>query len=396
MQIRGHFSHLMRDSRVESRSVDVVPGTIPAFLSDQGVGLLRAEDRVFEAMLGGWRAQQLARGLQVAYIEASCRLVGRFQQHANEYPWTWSPHHLDEFMADRRSGQRRLAVSTLRANAGVIRAFCCYVTEPRYGWIRFCESMFGQIPAQVVFEWNAPRHTTDDAIAPGRRSLTRAELQKFFDTVDDFVDAEFAKRSKRWLPALRDSIAFKVAYAYGLRRRELAMLEFVDFGPNPHVAQYRRFGAVQVRWAKGTAGSGPRRRTVLTVPEFEWVVPLLEFWLSPQGRERFPTADRSRLLWPSERANGSGVRNFGRSFSLARDRAGLPSELTLHALRHSYVTHLIEAGYDPLFVQQQVGHEYSSTTALYTSVSADFKHKTVQRIIATRLRGIGTEEGSSS
>jgi site-specific recombinase XerD len=60
--------------------------------------------------------------------------------------------------------------------------------------------------------------------------------------------------------------------------------------------------------------------------------------------------------------------------------------LTLHALRHSYVTHLIEAGYDPLFVQQQVGHSYSSTTALYTSVSADYKQKVVQRMIANRLR----------
>jgi hypothetical protein len=39
-----------------------------------------------------------------------------------------------------------------------------------------------------------------------------------------------------WLPDLRDSIAFKVAHAYGLRRRELTMLESVGFGPNLHVA----------------------------------------------------------------------------------------------------------------------------------------------------------------
>ncbi|MGB5112701.1 MAG: tyrosine-type recombinase/integrase [Mycobacterium sp.] len=38
------------------------------------------------------------------------------------------------------------------------------------------------------------------------------------------------------------------------------------------------------------------------------------------------------------------------------------------------MTHLIEAGYDPLFVQQQVGHEQSSTTALYTQVSSDYRH----------------------
>lgn len=34
---------------------------------------------------------------------------------------------------------------------------------------------------------------------------------------------------------------------------------------------------------------------------------------------------------------------------------------------HSYVTHLIEDGFDPLFVQQQVGHRWGSTTALYTN-----------------------------
>jgi integrase/recombinase XerD len=82
----------------------------------------------------------------------------------------------------------------------------------------------------------------------------------------------------------------------------------------------------------------------------------------------------------------AGMRSFDRSFHRTRELAGLPSCLTMHALRHSSVTHLIEAGYDPLFVQQQVGHTYSSTTALYTSVSADFKHKTVQQMISRRLR----------
>ena len=218
-----------------------------------------------------------------------------------------------------------------------------------------------------------------------RRAFTQLELQAFFDAADDLVDREFGAGSKRGLPALRDSTAFKVAYAYGLRRRELAMLQGTDFGPNPHVAEFGSFGAVQVRWAKGTAGSGPRRRTVLTVPKFEWVVELLGFWLSPAGRARFATAERSLDLWTSERSARASLRTFEHSFQTFRALSGLPVELSMHALRHSYVTHLIEDGYDPLFVQQQVGHSYSSTTALYTSVSADFKQKTVQRMIAARL-----------
>ena len=349
--------------------MNIEPGRIPAFLNTENVGLLRAEDRVFEAMLDGWRAQMLARGLSNAYIKSSCS-------------------------ADRRSSEKGLALSTLRSNAGAIKAFCAYVTDGRYGWAAFCERVFADIPVQVVFEWNSPRHTTDDAMPPRRRAFARAELQTFFDAADDLIDTEFAKRSKRWLPALRDSTAFKVAYAYGLRRRELTMLEYVDFGPNPHVEQFGRFGALQVRWAKGTKGSGPRRRTVLTVPEFDWVVGQLEYWLSPDGRKRFATADRSASMWPSERSGSTVYRNFDRAFQRIRKAAGLPDELSLHTLRHSYVTHLIEAGYDPLFIQQQVGHSYSSTTALYTSVSADFKQKTVQKMIAQRLRGSGTDEGN--
>ena len=121
------------------------------------------------------------------------------------------------------------------------------------------------------------------AVPPSRRAFSKPELQRLFDYLDDLIDREYAAGSKRWLPSLRDSIAFKVCYAYGLRRREVTMLDLQDFGPNPHVPAYGGFGAVTIRWAKGTAGSGPRRRTVLTVPEFDWVVDLLTFGLVRRG-----------------------------------------------------------------------------------------------------------------
>lgn len=140
--------------------MSIEPGRIPAFLTNVNVGLLRAEDRVFEAMLDGWRAQMLARGLSMSYIKSSCGTVQRFQEHANEYPWTRSAHHVDEFLADRRSSEKGLALSTLRANSGVIRAFCSYLTDGRYGWAAFCERVFADIPVQVVFEWNSPRRET--------------------------------------------------------------------------------------------------------------------------------------------------------------------------------------------------------------------------------------------
>jgi integrase/recombinase XerD len=71
--------------------------------------------------------------------------------------------------------------------------------------------------------------------------------------VDDFVDEAHRTESKRWKTALRDSIAFKIGYAYGLRRRELVMLDLTDFGPNPHVPD-GNYGTLTFRWAKGTKG----------------------------------------------------------------------------------------------------------------------------------------------
>lgn len=362
-----------------------VPGFVPRLLDDPTVGLFRADERVFDHMVKGWQAQMLARGLATDTIKERCRVVRRFQEFSGEFPWQWRPVDIEEFLAERRSGDKPISLTTLRSNSNSVAMFCAFLTNPGYGWVEFCERTFGDIPSQICFDWNRPRHTADDAVPAGRRAFTKQELQGLFDFVDDLVDREHAAGSKRWLPLYRDSVAFKACYAYGLRRRELTMLDLHDFGPNPHVADYGMFGAVTIRWAKGTAGSGPRRRTVLTVPEFDWVVALLRTWTSPGRRDRFATADQSAALWPSERRDRVTLGTLGDSFAAARDAVGLPKDLGLHCLRHSYVTHLIEAGYDPTFVQAQVGHSYASTTSLYTSVSSDFKHRAVQQMIARRM-----------
>jgi hypothetical protein len=56
-----------------------------------GVVQLRPEDAMVEAMLRGWRAQQTARGLQEDTIAPRERLVRRFVEFTNEYPWNWGP-----------------------------------------------------------------------------------------------------------------------------------------------------------------------------------------------------------------------------------------------------------------------------------------------------------------
>ena len=48
----------------------------------------------------------------------------------------------------------------------------------------------------------------------------------------------------------------------------------------------------------------------------------------------------------------------------------------------TYVSHLIEDGTDPLFVQQQVGHSWASTTAVYTTVGADARNRMLTAALA--------------
>ena len=72
------------------------------------------------------------------------------------------------------------------------------------------------------------------------------------------------------------------------------------------------------------------------------------------------------------------------AFVDARNAAGLPPELDLHSLRHSYITHLIEFGYPEKFVQDQVGHSYASTTAIYTHVSDEYRTRLIRAVLTKR------------
>jgi site-specific recombinase XerD len=93
-------------------------------------------------------------------------------------------------------------------------------------------------------------------------------------------------------------------------------------------------------------------------------------------------AETTSALWLTERGGRISVRHINERFAAYRDAMGLPAELTPHCLRHSYVSHLVEDGVDPLFVQQQVGHSWASTTAIYTSVSGDYKNKVLRQALA--------------
>ncbi len=347
-----------------------------------GVVPLRLEDGLFDAMLAGWSRQQTSRQLTMVTKQNRERLVRRLHKHSGEWPWQWRPEHLEEWIEDLSCGTgRRVHGSTLRNYQVAIRLFMEYVIDRRYPWVAICSDRLGSWPQQVVDERLSIVHRSEFEGDPGRRPLSREELQAFFDHCDAQVAGRRALKRKGSLAALRDAALFKLIYAWGLRRQEAARLDLVDFGRNPHAAQFACYGTLSVRYGKAVGGGAPRRRNVLTV--FDWAVDVVEQYLDEirplYGRDEHPA------LWLTERGGRISSPYISERFATLRDELGLARELTPHALRHSYVTHLVEDGFDPMFVQMQVGHRHASTTAIYTAVSGDFKNRALNDALAAQL-----------
>lgn len=354
-----------------------LPGSAGLVLAGNVVHL-DEEPAVFSAMLEGWARQQAARFLkESATIGPRVRRVRRLAEFSGLYPWQWTPAEAEAFI-----GSLRVCVSTARGYECDLRLFMEYVTDRRYGWPETCWQRFAMVPAQVFGEHNSVVHVSDYEGRPGRRPLSYEEVQALFDAADGRVEAARRRRRKGALAAQRDAALLKMVYAYGLRRSEAWGLDLPDLRHNPKVPRFGRFGGLLVRFGKSSRGSPPKRRTVLLVPEMDWVAEVLEQWVAEVRPLYSPGAHPA--LWVTERAGRLSRRSVSEAFTIARDLAGLDRVLDLHCLRHSYVTHLIEFDYPERFVQEQVGHAYASTTAIYAGVSNDYRNRLLAQSLARR------------
>jgi site-specific recombinase XerD len=147
-------------------------------------------------------------------------------------------------------------------------------------------------------------------------------------------------------PPARDRVLLPVAYACGLRLRELTHLQVTDVDGARMVVHVRQ-------------GKGRKDRLV------PWSRRLLEE-LRAYGRVCQP---RTWLFpgHPPERpiTNSNVQRRFGRRVQ----RVGLTKHCSMHPLRPSYATHLLEAGTDLLTLKALLGHTSLETTARYLHVS---------------------------
>lgn len=134
-------------------------------------------------------------------------------------------------------------------------------------------------------------------------------------------------------------------YSAGLRRGELLRMRVSD-------VDFSR-GVVLIKGSKGRKD----RQSLLA----KTLVPLLKEYLAKY--------EPGYWLFEGVRGDKYGERSVASVLESARQKAGIKKEITLHTLRHSFATHLLEAGTATRFIQELLGHESPVTTEIYTHVS---------------------------
>ena len=156
-------------------------------------------------------------------------------------------------------------------------------------------------------------------------------------------------------PGLKYKAALSVAYGAGLRAAEVVSLKVGDIDSKRMVIRVEQ-------------GKGRKDRNVMLSAS---LLELLRAWwraARPQGW-LFPGRDRVQPIT---------TRQLNRACHAAAQMAEIDKRVSLHTLRHSFATHLLEQNVDVRVIQVLLGHAKLDTTALYTRVAT----KTIREVMS--------------
>lgn len=216
------------------------------------------------------------------------------------------------------------AASTVARKLASLRSF--YAFGQREGWVK-------ANPAKPLRSPRRPR-----------------KLPKFL-TGDEISKLLMAPQSEA-TGGVRDRAILELMYSAGVRVRELMSLDDGDLDLQSGTVRVRGKGR---RERLGIVGSHARRA--------------LTAWLAERPRPAGVRASGPQPLFTNKLGSRLSVRGIARLLEKHLATAGLAGKASPHTLRHSFATHLLDAGADIRSVQELLGHKSLVTTQIYTHVT---------------------------
>ncbi len=277
--------------------------------------------------------------------------------------------------------ERNVSEETLRAYAGDLRQFAQFLSE--HG--ETAETGLETITADTIRGFLASVHTSLGKTSRARKLSTLRSFYRYLNSTDLYgenpaqlvthpklsqktpqfllVDAVFhfldsLSRSARqegssWRKA-RNWALFESLYSTGIRVSELVKLDRTSIA----------FGEETVR----VSGKGGRERVV---PIGSKAIDAVKYYLSALEVQFPGVMSTSPALFRNARGGRLTARSVDRILKAEMIGCGLWQHLSPHGLRHTFATHLLNAGADLRAIQEMLGHRSLSTTQRYTHVDVE-------------------------
>lgn len=148
--------------------------------------------------------------------------------------------------------------------------------------------------------------------------------------------------------AKRDRLVVEFLYSSGCRVSECVKLKVIDVEFKERIAKVR-------------GGKGNKDRIIIL--SHEWLKHLKKYLKNKKTESEF--------VFSKKNGKPLSVDTIQRIIKKSSEKAGIQKHVTPHTLRHSYATHLLEAGESIRKIQELLGHSSLSTTQIYTSISTE-------------------------
>ncbi len=236
-----------------------------------------------------------------------------------------------------------------------LREYLLYLTRER----KLCRASFTQTLCGLRFFYEQTlgrRWTILDVARPKRDRklpvvLSRAEVWRVLAAVRT--------------PMYRTCLT--TIYSCGLRLREALELRLEQIDSDRLLLHVRRGKG-------GVDRMVPLPHALLALLRAQWRTHRNPMWLFPAPRRRPPRSVADPTIGPID------ATVLQRSFTRAVTASGIGKRAHVHTLRHSYATHLLEAGLPLALIQEYLGHSSPSTTSIYTHVTRELRDAAIDPI----------------